>query len=219
MIDVTNFSPQTVKKAYNRRSWLYSKTVAPAEYSYHLKALSKAQIQANEKVLEVAVGPGMTLLEIIKQVEPENTVFGVDISSEMLKMTQERLLNAGYTNFSLREADARRLDFEDKTFDLIYNGYMLDLIPLNDMKLVLREFYRILKPGGRMVLLNMSKPDENPTLREKLFGILPPILSLYIAGGCRPVLMASYATEIGFRNVTREFVDGVAPSEIVIGTK
>ena len=51
MIKANNYQPNVVKKAYNRRSWIYSKTVAPMEWEYHLQALDQAQIQPGEKVL------------------------------------------------------------------------------------------------------------------------------------------------------------------------
>jgi demethylmenaquinone methyltransferase/2-methoxy-6-polyprenyl-1,4-benzoquinol methylase len=97
---------------------------------------------------------------------------------------------------------------------------MLDLIPEKDMPGILAEFWRVLRPGGRMVLLNMSKPNrETVIFREKLYQILPPSLVLYVMGGCRPVLMEEPVKKAGFSDVQRSFIGGKAPSEIVLATK
>ena len=63
MIEVRLFSPPEIKRAYDARSWIYSKTVARREHRYQLQAIDKAEIQPGEKVREAAVGPGLTLLD------------------------------------------------------------------------------------------------------------------------------------------------------------
>jgi demethylmenaquinone methyltransferase/2-methoxy-6-polyprenyl-1,4-benzoquinol methylase len=65
----------------------------------------------------------------------------------MLEMTRQRMLTNGFHNLVLKEADCRNLPFEDNSFDLLYNGCMLDLIPEQDMPQILAEFKRVLRPG------------------------------------------------------------------------
>jgi ubiquinone/menaquinone biosynthesis C-methylase UbiE len=220
MIKANEYSPQTVKKAYNRRSWIYSKTVAPMEWAYHLKAIDQANVQPGEKVLEVAVGPGLTAVELARRVGKETTLYGMDLSTAMLELTEQRLRSNGFTQFELKEGRAQEIPFDANTFDLLYNGYMLDLIPEMEMPGILAEFRRVLRPGGRMVLLNMSKPGKEIVIfREKLYQLLPPGIVLYVMGGCRPVLMEEAVKNAGFSDVQRIFVDGKAPSEIVLAKK
>lgn len=220
MIAAKEFPPEVIKRAYNRRSWVYSKTVAQMEWSYHLTALDLANIQVGETILEVAVGPGLTFTQLARHVGRETKIFGVDTSTSMLALTNQKLISQGFSNFELKEADSRQLPFGDNTFDLLYNGYMLDLIPERDMPTILHEFYRVLKPGGRMVLLNMSKRDESTkTSRETLYSILPAKLVLYLLGGCRPVLMERLTETTGFKNIRRVYLGGKFPSEVVIATK
>lgn len=219
MIAAKEFTSEEVQRAYNRRSWLYSKTVAEMERGYHQVAIEQAKVQASEKVLEVAVGPGLTLLKLAESVGREHHIYGVDLSTSMLEMTRKRLVENSFSNFVLKQADSRSLPFEDNSFDLLYNAYMLDLIPERDMPQILGEFKRVLRPNGRIVLLNMSKLDELPTPRERLYQRLPAKLALYLIGGCRPVLMEKLTHSTGFANISRTFLDGKAPSEIVLGTK
>ncbi len=220
MIKANDYQPNVVKKAYNRRSWIYSKTVAPMEWEYHLQALDQAQIQPGEKVLEVAVGPGLTLLEIARRIGKDTTVYGMDISTGMLELTEQRLRSNGFSKVELKEGRAQNIPFADNSFDLLYNGYMLDLISEEEMPGILAEFKRVLRPGSRMVLLNMSKPDSQTVIfREKLYQVLPPSFVLYVMGGCRPVLMEELVKRAGFGNVKRTYVAGKAPSEIVVAEK
>ncbi len=216
MIKANEYHPQTVKQAYNRRSWIYSKTVAPMEWEYHQMALDQARIQPGEKVLEVAVGPGLTFLELARRVGKDTSLYGMDISTGMLELTGQRLRANGFTQFELKEGSASQIPFETSAFEVLYNGYMLDLIPEQEMPGILAEFKRVLRPGGRLVLLNMSKRNRETTIfREKLYRLLPPGFVLYVMGGCRPVLMEDLVRKAGFSSVQRTFVAGKAPSEIV----
>ncbi|HMZ07254.1 MAG TPA: class I SAM-dependent methyltransferase [Anaerolineales bacterium] len=220
MIAAKEFKPEVIKRAYNRRSWVYSKTVAQMEWAYHLAALDKANIKTGEKVLEVAVGPGLTIVELAKRVGKETKIHGIDTSTGMLSLAEQNLRAHGFSNFELKEADSRQLPFEDNTFDFLYNGYMLDLIPTQDMPKILTEFHRVLKPGGRMVLLNMSKRNESTkTTRETLYSTLPAKLVLYVLGACRPVLMEGVVKDAQFEKITRTYLEGKFPSEIVTAIK
>jgi len=220
MIEAGKYTVHDVRAIYSRRSRIYSKTVAPLEFPNHLRAIEKAAIQPHDLVLEVAVGPGLALRQLAQKVDPSTVVQGVDLSPGMLAVARNTLQTAGITNVTLSEGSATNLTFPDETFDVLYNAYMLDLIPLAEMPKVLNEFWRILKPGGRLVLLNMSKPDaQTTTLRERLYPLLPPKLALYLIGGCRPVLMEKPVQQAGFQGIEREFVPGKFPSEIVTAVK
>jgi demethylmenaquinone methyltransferase/2-methoxy-6-polyprenyl-1,4-benzoquinol methylase len=178
--------------------------------------LEKAGIFPQDKVLEVAVGPGIALTEILKTVDRTTVVYGVDLSPKMLEKARRRVSAAGYANVDLQEADARQLPFPDGTFDVLYNSYMLDLIPLTDLPVVLAEFRRVLKPGGRLVLVNMSKESEGVrTWYERLYQGLPPRLVSYLMGGCRPVLTEGLVREAGFCEVKRDYIRQLLTSEIV----
>lgn len=209
-----------IRRAYNLYSHFYGKLAAPLERKARLLGLERARIQPREKVLEVAVGPGATFLEIVRRIDPSNVVYGVDLSPKMLAATRRLLRGEGYANIDLREADARALPFRENTFDVLYNSYMFDLLPLADMPAVLAEFKRVLKPQRRLVLVNFSKHGSStPTFYERLYEWLPKRSVPYLLGGCRPVVMEEFVRRAGFSQVEREFINGVIPSEIVLAKK
>lgn len=207
-----------IQSAYDLWSVFYGFIAVPMERTPRLRGLELAAIQPQDRVLEVAVGTGAALLEILKRVDKANVVYGVDLSPRMLTKARRTVARADFTNVDLRQADARSLPFDDNSFDVLLNSYMLDLIPLGDMPGVLGEFRRVLKAGGRLALVNMSK-DHRITVWERLYRRTPARLVPYLYGGCRPVLMAEHARQAGFRDVRREFIKNVIPSEVVVGRK
>lgn len=220
MIDARVSTP-ALRRAYDCYSHFYGALAAPLERKARMLALARAGITRQDAVLEVAVGPGVTFLEILKRVDSPQVVYGVDLSPKMLRAARRRALGAGYAHFDLREADARSLPFGDATFDVVYNSYMLDLIPLGEMPGVLSEFRRVLKPGGRLALANFSKRAGSKTMRlyEAAYTALPARWVPYVAGGCRPVLMAGRVAQAGFHHVEQEFVPGIIPSEVVTAAR
>ena len=220
MIDALHLDPGRVARAYSRRSRVYARTVARWERPHHETALATAAVQPGERVLEVAVGPGLSLVDLARAAGPDTPVTGIDLSPGMLDVARSTLATAGITHANLRVADATALPFDDGSFDVLYNAYMLDLIPTDLIPAVLAEFRRVLAPGGRMVLLNMSKPDgTRRTVRERAYRYLPRSVVLYLMGGCRPVLVAGHTSAAGFVDVERTYLAGGMPSEVVTATR
>ncbi len=219
MIEVPVSDISAIQKAFDLWSRLYGFTAAPMERKPRLRGLELAAIQPQDKVLEVAVGTGAALLEILRRVDRTNVVYGVDLSPKMLEKARQAAEKAGFTNINLRQSDARSLPFDDNSFDVLFNNYMLDLIPLDDMPIILKEFRRVLKNGGRLVLVNMSKEQHGITLYERLYQATPVRLIPYLYGGCRPVLMAEQTRQAGFQDVRHEFIKNIFPSEVVVGRK
>lgn len=213
-------SPVEAEKIIKAYTW-WSKAYflfAPLEKKARMRGIELARIRPDDRVLEVAVGTGYSFLEILKKVERTNIVHGVDLTPAMLEKTEKLITKMGYSNFILKESDARRLPFPDESFDVLYNSFMLDLIPIADFPVVLTEFRRVLKKGGRLVLVNLSKKDNTPVFVEKLYNKLYYV-NPYLWGGCRPVFMESFVKQTGFRNVEREVPKTIHMSEIVTALK
>lgn len=179
------------------------------------RGLEIAAIKEGEQVLEVAVGTGLSFKHILKQ---NRTGFntGIDLTPAMLKRAKKRAAQSRQNNFSLKPGDAYALQFPDNSFDLVMNSYMFDLLPVADFVPVLSEFKRVLKPGGRLVQINMApgKAWYN-FLWEGLYRLHPALL-----GGCRGVEMQTYYKQTGFEKIYREYISQrTFPSEVVCGYK
>ncbi|MBU3158349.1 bifunctional demethylmenaquinone methyltransferase/2-methoxy-6-polyprenyl-1,4-benzoquinol methylase UbiE [Clostridium frigoris] len=122
------------------------------------KAVKLCTIKENDRVLDLCCGTGK-MVELECRAVGENTeVVGLDFNKEMLDVGYKNL-NKSLTNykFSLMQGDAMELPFEDSTFNCITIAFGLRNIP-NKRKSI-SEMYRVLKPGGKVVCLELSKPE------------------------------------------------------------
>ena len=181
--------------------------------------LKWAAVQNGEHVLEVAVGTGLSFRHLLRQ-NPDGWTEGIDLTPAMLRRARQRAqrqqARGGTDRYRLRLGDAYALDASDDQFDLVMNSYMFDLLPEADFDQVLREFKRVLRPGGRLVLVNMTLGEAwYNNLWEGIYQLWPPLL-----GGCRGVVTASFLERAGFTDVRRRFVSQwTFPSEVVYGEK
>jgi len=180
-----------------------------------LRAIDLAAIQNGERILEVALGTGLSFVEILRR-NPLGQVQGIDVSMRMLEKTKKRAARIGSRNYTLFLCDCRHLPFEDGTFDIVMNQYLLDILPVEDFVPILSEFKRVLKDGGRIVLANTTKGEKwVNTLYERIYRLKPPLVA-----GSRGVLAQPFLERIGFKSVHREFFSQLGfPSEVVLGIK
>jgi demethylmenaquinone methyltransferase/2-methoxy-6-polyprenyl-1,4-benzoquinol methylase len=148
----------------------------------------------------VACGTGRATVGLAQETGPTGSVDALDLSEAMLDQARTKIKSSGMDDFvHFKQGNARELPYPDETFDLVYNGYMFDLIPLDGFLPILQEMKRVLKPGGKLVLVNMSKPDGKKTffetIYEKGWAVMP----------CRPVLMSSYLEASGFAHIERYY--------------
>ena len=116
----------------------------------------------------------------------------------------------------MKRGDAYRLDYPDDCFDVLVNNYMFDLIPEHDFATILAEFKRVLRSGGRLVLVIMTKGSGwFNALWEFVYKIRP-----FRLGGCRGVEVAPYIRDAGFVQVRRLYVNQLNfPSEVISAIK
>ncbi len=177
------------------------------------RAIEIAGIRNGENVLEVAVGTGLNFVEILKR-NPHGWNEGLDISPMMAKKTKKRAERTGFTNYNIKVGDSHNLPYANGVFDLIINEYMFDIFPATEYDHFLKEFKRILKPNGRLVLVNTTKGEK---WRDSLFNCL---FHIYPVNKCRGVLMNSHLERFHFQDIKREYVVNYTfPSEIVHSTR
>lgn len=107
--------------------------------------------------LDVAGGTGDLTMQMSKQVGPTGKIIISDINAAMLEEGRKRLLDKGYAgNIEFVEANAEELPFEDNSFNCITIAFGLRNVT-HQLK-ALQSMYRVLKPGGRLLVLEFSKP-------------------------------------------------------------
>jgi demethylmenaquinone methyltransferase/2-methoxy-6-polyprenyl-1,4-benzoquinol methylase len=121
-------------------------------------------VRAGNHVLDIAGGTGDLTMKFSDLVGPEGKVVLADINDSMLKVGRDRLLDKGYSgNIEFVQCNAQYLPFEDNSFDVITMAFGLRNVTDKDM--ALREFNRVLKPGGRLLVLEFSH-TKNPLLKK-----------------------------------------------------
>lgn len=199
MVEATHTAPTQIQKYYGWRASNYD-VGASFEVEHHAEALRRAEVQEGQRVLDVACGTGRGTVGLAQAVGATGRVDALDLTQAMIDQARAKIdgLGIGERVF-FKQGNARELPYPDETFDLVYNGYMFDLIPLDGFLPILKEMGRVLKPNGKLVLVNMSKPDARKTfyetVYEKKWAVMP----------CRPVLMSPYLELAGFSGIQRMY--------------
>ncbi len=119
-----------------------------------------------QKILDIAGGTGDLSYQFSRIVGPDGLVVLADINDSMLSVGRDRLTDRGVAgNIEYCQTDAQYLPFPDNTFDCITIAFGLRNV--TDKDLALRSMLRVLKPGGRLLVLEFSKPT-NPVM-EKIY--------------------------------------------------
>lgn len=119
--------------------------------------IQQANIRPGQKILDVASGTGDLAREFAKLVGSDGKVVMTDINEAMLSVGRDRMIDAGIVgNLECVQADAEDLPFESNYFDCITIAFGLRNV--TDKAKALRSMYRVLKPGGKLLILEFSKP-------------------------------------------------------------
>lgn len=117
----------------------------------------QAGLRPGQRALDVACGTGELSLIMARQVAPQGRVIGIDFSPEMLSVGREKISRTRYRDIiDLRYGDALNLSFDDNSFECVASGFALR--NFTDIRRALTEMYRVVKPGGRVVTLELSHP-------------------------------------------------------------
>lgn len=123
-------------------------------------------VRPGQKVLDIAGGTGDLSHKFARLVGPQGLVVLADINDSMLKVGRDKLIDLGHAdNLQYAQADAQYLPFPDNTFDCITIAFGLRNV--TDKQLALASMLRVLKPGGRVLVLEFSKPRNG--LLEKVY--------------------------------------------------
>lgn len=116
--------------------------------------ISQANVRPGQHVLDVASGTGDLALAFARRAGPQGRVVMSDINGQMLQRGRNRLIDAGYPIQAV-VCDAEHLPFADREFDLVTVAF--GLRNMTDKPAALRQMHRVLKPGGKLMVLEFSK--------------------------------------------------------------
>lgn len=137
-------------------------------------AIRLSDIKKDHKVLDLACGTGDMIAEIHKQ-HPDAFIYGADFSVNMLHISQKKLNNVPFT-----AADAHNLPFKDNSFDRLTMAFGFRNV--TDKARGLAELYRVIKSGGKVCILELTKPENKVTnffYRLYFMHILPLIGGIF----------------------------------------
>lgn len=119
-------------------------------------AMEQTGLLKGSLVLDVCCGTGMMMVDLVGRVGPEGKVFGLDFSENMLRIAKDRFKSLKHGNCEFIPGNAMDLPFPDHYFDCATIAFGLRNVP--DRKKALLEIKRVLKPGAKMVSLELVKP-------------------------------------------------------------
>ncbi|MCL1631832.1 demethylmenaquinone methyltransferase [Sporolactobacillus sp. CPB3-1] len=154
---------QSIYKKYDSMNSLISFNRHKA---WRRKADALVAARKGEQVIDVCCGTGDWSLSLAAAVGPGGKVVGLDFSDNMLKIAEMKKKVRQYDNIKLVNGDAMAIPYEDASFDRATIGFGLRNVP--DYLTVLKEIYRVLRPGGVLVCLETSQ-TKIPVYRQLYF--------------------------------------------------
>ncbi len=148
----------------------------------------QARLQPGATVLDLGTGTGDLAREVTRQV-PSARLIGADFTLEMMRVGQR------FGPFPCLAADALNLPFSEATFDAVLSGFLMRNV--SDLSRALAEQFRVLKPGGRIVILDTTRPRRNllwPFIWLHMHAVIP-LLGALLAGASQAYRYLPESTE------------------------
>lgn len=139
---------------------LNSVMTAGLHHRWRERAADRAELAPGESALDVCCGTGDMALELARRVAPDGRVVGCDFSEPMLDLAREKVAALGETGARFEWADALQLPYDTARFDAVTIGF--GARNLSDLDRGLLEMSRVLRPGGRLVILEITQPHRPP---------------------------------------------------------
>ncbi|MCB1229291.1 MAG: class I SAM-dependent methyltransferase [Verrucomicrobiae bacterium] len=157
---------------YDRIASSYDAIAHASEREVTELGLDALNVSNGESVLEIGYGTGHALIRLAKAVGETGKVTGVDVSEGMRKVASKLVADEGVSDqVDLQVSAAPPLNFGDGSFDAVFLSFTLELFPDDELKEMVREIGRVLKPGGQCGIVAMAKPrgEKEDTPLEKVY--------------------------------------------------
>ncbi|MBP2077855.1 demethylmenaquinone methyltransferase [Oceanobacillus polygoni] len=144
------------EKIYSKYDSMNSIISFQRHVAWRKDVMKRMQVKKGSKALDVCCGTGDWSISLAEAVGKEGNVIGLDFSKNMLSIAKKKQQELKLEQLELIHGNAMELPFEDNTFDNVTIGFGLRNVP--DYMTVLKEMYRVVKPGGKVVCLETSQP-------------------------------------------------------------
>jgi arsenite methyltransferase len=156
------------------------------------------QFNAGETVLDLGSGGGIDVLLSARRVGPSGKAYGLDMTDEMLALARENQRKAGVENVEFLKGEIEHIPLPDNSVDVVISNCVINLSADKDR--VLREAYRVLKPGGRFAVSDVVTRGEVPEdVRQNML-----LWTGCIAGALQDYQYVSKLAKAGFDNIDIE---------------
>jgi len=216
VLRVLNTKGET-KAFYNKISNVYDLLADQSEEPIRRAGLEKLNARPGEKVLEIGCGTGHCLVALAQAVGDAGKIYGIDLSDEMLKIARENLEKDGLTDrVELICEDAGKLSYAAETLDAIFMSFTLELFDTPEIPNVLAECKRVLRPGGRIAVVGVSKEGEGGVILQVFEWTHKHFPNLM---DCRPIFVRKALEAAGFHIESVENRTMWIPVEIALAFK
>jgi SAM-dependent methyltransferase len=157
-----------------------------------------AELKQGETVLDLGSGGGIDVLLSARRVGPEGKAYGLDMTDEMLSLARENQSKAGVTNVEFLKGEIESIPLPDNSVDVVISNCVINLS--GDKDSVLREAFRVLKPGGRFAVSDIVVlGDIPPDIRKNV-----ELWAGCVAGALHQNDYRSKLADAGFENIDIE---------------